>query len=57
MTPFPAGDFFKIDTIPVSFAAKYYIAGLGFGMLTTLIAGYMPSKKAAKVDPVEIIRG
>jgi lipoprotein-releasing system permease protein len=28
-----------------------------FGFLTTLFAGYFPSKKASKIDPVAIIRG
>jgi ABC-type lipoprotein release transport system permease subunit len=26
-------------------------------MLTTTLSGYLPSRKASKVDPVEIIRG
>ncbi len=28
-----------------------------FGLLTTAAAGYLPSRKAGKIDPVEIIRG
>lgn len=56
-TPFPAGEFFRIDTFPVNFKLFHYASGLFFGFLTTLFAGYFPSKKAAKVDPVSIIRG
>lgn len=56
-TPFPAGEFFRIDTFPVNFNLFHYASGLFFGFLTTLFAGYFPSKKAAKVDPVSIIRG
>lgn len=57
VTPFPEGDFIRMSTMPVNFDAKYYIMGLLFGIITTLFAGYFPSKKASKVDPVAIIRG
>lgn len=56
-TPFPAGEFFRIDTFPVNFNPVHYIIGVFFGFLTTLFAGWFPSRKAAKVDPVAIIRG
>ncbi|MGN6475638.1 MAG: ABC transporter permease [Flavipsychrobacter sp.] len=56
-TPFPAGEFFRISTFPVNFKLFHYMSGLFFGFLTTLFAGYFPSKRAAKVDPVLIIRG
>jgi lipoprotein-releasing system permease protein len=57
ITPFDAGDFLSIKTFPVIFAAKYYIMGLLFGVVTTILAGYFPSRKAAQVDPVSILRG
>jgi lipoprotein-releasing system permease protein len=57
ITPFPAGDFLRINTFPVNFKVFHYMAGLFFGFLTTLFAGYFPSKRAAKIDPVQIIRG
>lgn len=57
VTPFPAGEFFRIDTFPVNFNPVHYFIGLFFGFLTTLFAGWFPSRKAAKVDPVAIIRG
>lgn len=56
-TPFPAGEFFRIDTFPVNFNPAHYAIGLFFGFLTTLFAGWFPSRKAAKIDPVQIIRG
>ncbi|MBX2962013.1 MAG: ABC transporter permease [Cyclobacteriaceae bacterium] len=55
--PFDGGDMVSLDHFPVNFDAKYYITGIVFGVLTTALAGYMPSRKAAKVDPIEIIRG
>ncbi|WP_247233335.1 ABC transporter permease [Telluribacter sp. SYSU D00476] len=57
ITPFNAGDFLAIDTFPVKFDLKYYVMGVLFGVITTLLAGYFPSKRAAKIDPVEILRG
>ncbi|MBX2946406.1 MAG: ABC transporter permease [Cyclobacteriaceae bacterium] len=55
--PFDGGDMISLDHFPVNFDAKYYITGIVFGVLTTAFAGYMPSRKAAKIDPIEIIRG
>jgi lipoprotein-releasing system permease protein len=55
--PFPARDIIKLDTFPVSYKFKHYFLGIFFGFITTLFAGYFPSKKASKVDPVAIIRG
>ena len=57
ITPFPAGEFFRIDTFPVNFNPLHYFIGLFFGFLTTLFAGWFPSRKASKIDPVRIIRG
>ncbi|HCZ34954.1 MAG TPA: ABC transporter permease [Cytophagales bacterium] len=55
--PFDGGDVISLDHFPVNFKLKYYITGIVFGVTTTAIAGYMPSRKAAKVDPIEILRG
>lgn len=57
LAPFPEGNILRIDTFPVNFNPVHYFAGLLFGFLTTLFAGYFPSRKAAEVDPVQIIRG
>lgn len=57
ITPFDAGDFLSIKTFPVIFDGKFYGMGLLFGIVTTVLAGFFPSRKAAQVDPVEILRG
>ncbi|WP_299244825.1 FtsX-like permease family protein [uncultured Aquimarina sp.] len=56
-TPLDTSDFIIVDTYPINFKMSYYILGFFFGILTTIFAGYFPSKKASKVDPVTIIRG
>jgi lipoprotein-releasing system permease protein len=55
--PFDGGDVVSLDHMPVNFDVTYYIIGIVFGVSTTAVAGYMPSRKAAKIDPIEIIRG
>jgi lipoprotein-releasing system permease protein len=55
--PFDGGDFLSIDRLPVNFSSTYYVIGIVFGVSTTALAGYFPSLKAAKIDPIEIIRG
>jgi lipoprotein-releasing system permease protein len=55
--PFKADTFINMDHLPVNFDPFYYVVALLFGMLTTSLSGYLPSRKASKIDPVEIIRG
>lgn len=55
--PFDTEALPTISTYPVSYNPKYYIIGGVFAIVTTYLAGYFPSRKASKVDPVEIIRG
>jgi lipoprotein-releasing system permease protein len=55
--PFDGGDVISLDHLPVNFDPAYYIIGIVFGVTTTALAGYMPSRKAAKIDPIEILRG
>lgn len=55
--PFDAGDFLDIKTFPVVFQGEYYAMGMAFGVITTLLAGYFPARKASKIDPVAILRG
>jgi lipoprotein-releasing system permease protein len=57
ITPFDAGDFMSIDTFPVNFNPMFYLAGIVFGVLTTVLAGYFPAKRASRIDPVSILRG
>ncbi len=55
--PFETAALPSINTYPVNYDIKFYIIGAAFGIFTTYLAGYLPSRKASKVDPVVIIRG
>jgi lipoprotein-releasing system permease protein len=57
LAPFNGGDVISLTHFPVKFDPLYYTIGIVFGVITTAFAGYMPSKKAGKIDPIEIIRG
>lgn len=45
------------DTLPINFRTSDYILAFFFGIIITIIAGYLPARKASKVDPVAILRG
>jgi lipoprotein-releasing system permease protein len=46
-----------VETYPINFNRWFYAIGFTFAMISTFLAGYLPSKKAKKIDPVTIIRG
>lgn len=55
--PFETEALPTITKMPVNFSPTFYIVGIIFAMISTFFAGYFPSKKAQRIDPVEIIRG
>ncbi|MDO6596137.1 ABC transporter permease [Oceanihabitans sp. 2_MG-2023] len=55
--PFKTDALAKVDTYPIDFNVWYYIIGFSFAIISTFFAGYLPSLKAKKIDPVKIIRG
>ncbi|MEY3238215.1 MAG: hypothetical protein RI883_2316, partial [Bacteroidota bacterium] len=56
-TPFDTAALPTIKTFPINYEIGYYIIGITFAMISTFFAGYFPSRKAEKIDPVDIIRG
>ncbi|MCM4153449.1 ABC transporter permease [Arenibacter sp. N53] len=46
-----------ITTYPINYNIWYYIIGISFALISTFIAGWLPSNKAKRIDPVRIIRG
>lgn len=55
--PFNTAALPTIKTYPIAYNPKFYIIGSIFSVVTTYFAGYFPSRKASKIDPVIIIRG
>ena len=46
-----------ITTYPINYNIWYYVIGISFALLATFVAGWLPSSKAKRIDPVRIIRG
>ena len=55
--PFETEALPTITTYPVDFNVGYYVIGIVFALLSTFVAGWLPSLKARHIDPVKIIRG
>ncbi|WP_276363229.1 FtsX-like permease family protein [Daejeonella sp. H1SJ63] len=55
--PFNTASLPTIKTYPINYNPRFYMIGICFSLLTTYLAGYLPSRKASRVDPVIIIRG
>ena len=55
--PFETEALPTIKTFPVNFNPWFYLIGISFAMIATFFAGYLPAKRAKKIDPVKIIRG
>lgn len=45
-----------IGYFPIDYEMKKFVQGIVIGLIITFFAGYIPAKKAANVDPVEILR-
>jgi lipoprotein-releasing system permease protein len=45
-----------IGYFPIDYEVKKFVQGVVIGLVITFFAGYIPAKKAANVDPVEILR-
>lgn len=50
--PFNTASLPSITTYPINYNPKIYLIGLSFSIVTTYLAGYLPSRKASKIDPV-----
>ena len=46
-----------LTTLPITYNPADFVSAIVFGIATTLFAGYLPARKASKIDPVVIIRG
>lgn len=57
MIPFTTASLPTIKTYPVNYNPAFYLIGVTFSLVTTFLAGWLPARKASKIDPVIIIRG
>ena len=55
--PFETEALPTVKTYPINFNPWFYLIGILFALVSTFFAGYLPSLKAKKIDPVKIIRG
>jgi len=54
--PFRVEGFVTTERLSVNYNPLFYTVAFAFGLLTTAIAGLLPARKAAGVDPLQIIR-
>lgn len=48
--------FISMEYLPFNSSPFFYVFALFFALISTALAGYFPARKAAKVDPIDIIR-
>lgn len=48
--------FLSMEYLPFNSSPIFYIVAFVFAIIATFLAGYFPARKAAKVDPIDIIR-
>jgi len=49
--------FIDSDRLPLVYAPLHYLMAGGVALVSSVVAGYQPARKAARQHPVEIIRG
>jgi lipoprotein-releasing system permease protein len=49
--------FMDMNHLPLSYNPLHYAVAMGVALTSSLAAGYLPARKAARVHPVDIIRG
>jgi lipoprotein-releasing system permease protein len=49
--------FLDVTRIPLAYSLWHYMIALGVAMVSSFAAGYLPARRAARVHPVDIVRG
>ena len=57
LLPYKSDIMVSVDHLPMNFSPIFYFAGFFFAILITAFAGYLPSRKASKIDPITILKG
>jgi len=47
----------EMTTLPVAWSFLHYLIAAGFAIGSAAVAGYLPARRAARLNPVDIIRG
>jgi lipoprotein-releasing system permease protein len=47
----------EITQLPIAWSMLHYIIASGFALASAAVAGYLPARRAARLNPVDIIRG
>ncbi|QCI68817.1 ABC transporter permease [Phreatobacter stygius] len=47
----------EMTRLPIAWSFTHYLLALGFALMSAAVAGYLPARRAARVNPVDIIRG
>ncbi|HEX9808533.1 MAG TPA: ABC transporter permease [Alphaproteobacteria bacterium] len=47
----------EMTRLPLAWTVWHYLLAAGFALLSAGIAGYLPARRAARLNPVDIIRG
>ena len=46
-----------VTRLPIAYSPVHYAMAAGVAIISSLAAGYLPARKAARLHPVDIIRG
>ena len=47
----------EMTHLPIAWSILHYLIASGFALGSAAVAGYLPARRAARVNPVDIIRG
>jgi lipoprotein-releasing system permease protein len=47
----------EMTRLPLFWSAWHYLIAAGFALVSAGVAGYLPARQAARLNPVDIIRG
>jgi lipoprotein-releasing system permease protein len=47
----------EMTGLPLAWSAWHYAIAAGFALVAAAVAGYLPARRAARLNPVDIIRG
>ena len=46
-----------MTTLPLAWSPTHYLIASAFALVSAGVAGYLPARKASRLNPVDIIRG